>query len=199
MRPKNQALKERVRVAADEFYLENRRSPNLRELSEVVGSTKSTVRRYLMEYTESGELSYDGVTIRTPLMESIDLNTVSVPVVGTVVCGTPTGAEEVVESYISMPESLLRSGDFFALRANGNSMIDAGISPGDLVLARRGETAQNGDIVVAVVDNENTLKRYFSDPDGKIRLHPENKSLSDIVVDSCDIEGVAEYIVHRVK
>lgn len=87
-------------------------------------------------------------------------------------------------------------GTFFLLRANGESMIDAGISPGYLILVRKQSEAMDGDIVVALVGNENTLKRYFVDKENKqIRLHPENKTMKDIVVTGCKIQGVAVNVI----
>ena len=75
-------------------------------------------------------------------------------------------------------------------------MIDAGIEPGDLVLIRKQEEAKEGDIVVALVDNENTLKRYFVDKENhQVRLHPENTTMKDILVDDCKIQGVAVNVI----
>ena len=88
------------------------------------------------------------------------------------------------------------NGTFFLQRANGESMIDAGISPGDLVLVRKQAEAREGNRVVAGVGNENTLKRYFVDTENqKIRLHPENKTMKDIVVSDCEIQGVAVKVI----
>ncbi len=100
---------------------------------------------------------------------------------GTVSCGVPTLEEEYAEEYVSLPVSMFGNGTFFILRANGESMIDAEIAPGDFVLVRKQSEAMDGDIVVALVGNENTLKRYFVDTENKqIRLHPENKTMKDI-------------------
>ena len=90
------------------------------------------------------------------------------------------------------------NGTFFLLRANGESMIDAGISPGDMVLVRKQSEATDGDIVVALVDNETTLKTYYPEPENKrIRLHPENASMEDIVVRVCNIQGVAKHVIKK--
>ena len=87
-------------------------------------------------------------------------------------------------------------GDFFILRASGQSMIEAGIDDGDLVVIKKQVEANDGDIVVALVDNQNTLKRYFRDDENKkIILHPENKKMKDIIVDECCIQGVACHII----
>ncbi|MGE9860934.1 LexA family protein, partial [Lachnospiraceae bacterium SGI.256] len=82
------------------------------------------------------------------------------------------------------------------LRASGQSMIEAGIDDGDLVVVKKQVEAKEGDIVVALVDNQNTLKRYFRDDENKkIILHPENKKMKDIIVDECCIQGVARHII----
>ena len=117
-------------------------------------------------------------------------------ILGAVSCGVPTLEEEYAEEYVSLPVSMFGNGTFFLLRANGESMIDAGISPGDLVLVRKQSEAMDGDIVVALVGNENTLKRYFVDKENqKIRLHPENKTMKDIIVSDCEIQGVAVKVI----
>ena len=113
----------------------------------------------------------------------MNLETVPVAVVGSVSCGPLTFAEENIEEYIKLPTSLLGHGKFFILRASGQSMIGAGIEDGDLVVVRQQETAEPGQIVVALVEDEVTLKRFFPDPqNGCIRLHPENRRMKDIIV-----------------
>jgi repressor LexA len=115
-----------------------------------------------------------------------------VPILGEVACGLPRFAEENIEDYVQLPASLFGSGDFYMLRANGYSMIDVGISSGDFVLIRRQNTAEPGEIVVALVEEEATLKRYYPEPEHRrVRLHPENDALDDIYVDDCMIQGVA--------
>jgi len=116
----------------------------------------------------------------------------SVAILGAVPCGPLTEVEEYVEGYVRLPESLIGHGRFFLLTASGNSMVGAGIQDGDLVLIRQQETAEIGDIVVALVDNEVTLKRLEFDEDRKsYYLHPENKRMRDIYVDQLTVQGVA--------
>ena len=104
--------------------------------------------------------------------------------------------EENIEEYVSLPTAIFGKGDFFILRASGQSMIEAGIDDGDLVVIKKQVEANDGDIVVALVDNQNTLKRYFRDDENKkIILHPENKKMKDIIVDECCIQGVACHII----
>ena len=119
-------------------------------------------------------------------------NSVSIPLIGSISCGQPLLSEESVESYIRIPTEWLGTGDYFLLRANGDSMVDAGIDDDDIVIVRKATDANDGDIVVALVDNENTLKRLYRDEKRrKIILHPENPNYEDIEVDSCEIQGVA--------
>lgn len=85
------------------------------------------------------------------------------------------------------------------MRASGQSMIEAGIDDGDLVVVRKQVEANEGDIVVALVDNQNTLKRYYRDnANKKVILHPENKTMKDIIVDDCYIQGVACHIIKKI-
>ena len=117
---------------------------------------------------------------------------VRVPILGEVACGLPRFAEENIVDYVQLPSSLFGNGDFYMLRASGYSMIDVGISSGDYVLIRRQNTAEPGEIVVALVEDEATLKRYYPEPERRrIRLHPENRVMDDIYVSDCEIQGIA--------
>ena len=115
------------------------------------------------------------------------------PVLGVISGGIPKFAEENIEEYIRLPVSLFGTGKFFILRAYGDSMIEVGIDDGDLVLIRQQETASAGQIVVALINNEDaTLKRYYPEPEKhRVRLHPENSRMDDIIVPDCAIQGVA--------
>lgn len=114
---------------------------------------------------------------------------------GAVSCGVPTLEEEYIEEFVSLPVSMFSKGTFFLLRAKGESMIDVGISLGDLVLVIKQSEAMGSNIVAALVVNENTLKRYFVDKENKkIRLHPKNKSMKDFIVSDYKIQG---FVVSR--
>ena len=117
---------------------------------------------------------------------------IRVPVLGTIACGIPKFAEENIEDYVRLPVALFGKGNFFILRAYGDSMIEAGIDNGDLVLIRQQNYADEGQIVVALMEDEATLKRFYPEPKKhRIRLHPENSRMDDIYVDNCEIQGVA--------
>ena len=143
-----------------------------------------------------GMIRRDGrcITVRTNVPSCAKL--IRVPILGCISCGAPEYAEENFEEYVPLPAALFGEGSFFILRASGSSMIEAGIDPGDLVVVRKQNTAKEGEIIVALVAGETTLKRYFKDEKEKcIRLHPENRTMKDILVKSCYIQGVAQHVI----
>lgn len=192
MRTKDEALMQEIVDSIDEFYAQKGRTPTVRELGDIVGISHTTIIRYLQDMNERGMLKYEGGRIMTERIAKSKENSVSIPLIGSVSCGQPLLSEESVESYIRIPTEWLGTGDYFLLRANGDSMVDAGIDDDDIVIVRKATDANDGDIVVALVDNENTLKRLYRDEKRrKIILHPENPNYEDIEVDSCEIQGVA--------
>lgn len=109
-----------------------------------------------------------------------------------------------MQTYIPVDKSLLGNGEFFALKAHGESMIEAGINEGDIVFIRYQQTAEDGQIVVAIIDDAEdggvtaTLKRFYKDKH-KIRLHPENKGMKDIIVDDAKIVGIAVKVLKNIS
>ena len=192
MRTKDTALIEQIKKSIEKAYEENGRSPSVRQIAKEVGCSYSTVSRYIKEMVERGIIARSSGEYETEAISKMNIDTVPVAVVGSVSCGPLTFAEENIEEYIKLPTSLLGQGKFFILHASGQSMIGAGIEDGDLVVVRQQPTAEPGQIVVALVEDEVTLKRFYPDPEnGYVRLHPENKRLKDIIVDDCQIQGVA--------
>lgn len=192
MRTKDTALIEQIKKSIEKAYEENGRSPSVRQIAREVGCSYSTVSRYIKEMVERGMIARTSGEYETEAISKMNMDTVPVAVVGSVSCGPLTFAEENIEEYIKLPTSLLGQGKFFVLHASGQSMIGAGIEDGDLVVVRQQPTAEPGQIVVALVEDEVTLKRFYPDPEnGCVRLHPENKRLKDIIVDDCQIQGVA--------
>ncbi|MCD7716068.1 MAG: transcriptional repressor LexA [Lachnospiraceae bacterium] len=181
----------------DDYREANGATPTIREIEAGLGIPKSTVGRYLAYMREQGMLDYSGPrNITTKEAKKTKRETVKVPVLGAVSCGLPKFAEENIEEYIRLPVALFGRGNFFILRANGDSMIGVGINDGDLVLIRQQDSACEGQIVVALMDDEATLKRYYPEPEmGRVRLHPENDRLKDIYTDSCTIQGVAVKVI----
>ena len=165
-------------------------SPTMQEVADGVGSSKATVQRYITQLCEDGILNFSGY--RTMTSAKTKSHVVRVPVLGRIACGIPKFAEENIEEFVRLPVALFGQGDFFILRAYGDSMIEAGIDDGDLVLIRQQNDADDGQIVVALMEDEATLKRFYPEPEKhRVRLHPENSAMEDIIVDNCVIQGVA--------
>lgn len=126
-----------------------------------------------------------------------------VPVYGDISCGYPRFLDDEIEHYLGIPESMIGKGEFFVLRAKGDSMIGADINNGDLVLVRKQSYAEDGQIVVAFTDEydeEVVLKRYFEMKDEKCyKLHPENQKYTDIIVKKCTIIGIAVKVLRDLK
>ena len=109
------------------------------------------------------------------------------PVIGKIAAGSPILAEEYVEDYLCIPDSLLGDGEHFILAVRGESMINAGIMDGDYVVIRRQNEVMNGEIAVAMIDGEATLKRYYHEHRGIVRLQPENNAMSPILAKESDV------------
>lgn len=177
--------------------------PSVREIGDAVGlRSSSTVHGHLTRLEELGYIRRDATKPRaieilddlnTPRIRSID-----VPVLGRVTAGSPILAVENIEEYYPIPKDFVDHEDVFILRIKGDSMIEAGILDGDYVLVAKQETASNGEIVVALVDEEEaTVKRFFHEGT-HIRLQPENSSLDPIIVADAKILGKVIGVFRRV-
>ena len=124
-----------------------------------------------------------------------------VAIVGSIPCGTPEEKEAQIEEYLPLSVSVFGSGSSYVLRASGNSMVDAQIDGGDLVVIREQKTADVGDIVVALTDEKkNTLKRLgYNRETGEYYLHPENDELEDIYVKQLRVQGIATHVIKALK
>ena len=127
-------------------------SPTMQEIADGIGSSRATVQRYITQMCKDGTLNYSGH--RTITSTKSKMQAIRVPVLGRIACGIPKFAEENVEEYVRLPAVLFGNGSFFILRAYGDSMIDAGIGDGDLVLIRQQSTANAGQIVIALIEAE---------------------------------------------
>jgi repressor LexA len=185
----------------DDYREEHGVSPTNRIIAAGTGVSTATVSRYLQDLRREGKIEYKGHRgIITPKMKEEKESTVLVPLLGSIACGIPKYAEGNIEKYIPLPVSLFGKGDFFLLHAKGNSMIDAGINNGDLVLIKKQNAAEPGQIVVALIDEDATLKRFYPEPEKKlIRLHPENKEMNDIYVEHCIIQGIAVNVLKNIN
>ena len=170
---------------------ENGFPPTVRDIcAELHIKSTATAYDYVNRLKEMGLLSKASGKKRAVAVRTA--NAVRVPLVGTVTAGTPILATENYEGHYSLPSNLFSGDDLFLLTVKGDSMIEAGILGGDTIVVRKQETADNGDIVVAMFGGEGeegaTVKRFFR-RDGKIILHPENSALSDYVLDDVNILG----------
>lgn len=169
-----------------EFISENGYAPCVREVCKAC-DIKSTATAFTVinRLKERGLLEKSDVKRRAISLKS---KTVSVPIVGTVAAGQPIFATESYDGYVSLPDNFFSGEDLFMLNVQGTSMIKIGIFDGDKVVVRKQETADNGDIVVALVDDSATVKRFFK-RDGKFILHPENDDMEDLVYDNVSVLG----------
>jgi repressor LexA len=174
--------------------------PTVREIGQAVGlASPSTVHAHLANLERAGLLKRDptkpraleltGREQRAPAVEESR----ALPLVGEIAAGGPLLAEENIEEYMTVPEQLERGGADFLLRVKGDSMVNAGILDGDIVVVRRQQTAQNGDIVVALAGDdeafdEATVKRFFRES-GRVRLQPENDALEPIFARHVEVLG----------
>ena len=170
--------------------MEKGKSPSYRQIMHETGmTTLSSVFRYVNALENAGRITRNNLgNIETPSNLKHG-GTTMIPLVGSVACGAPNiGIEDIEETY-AFPTKLFGDGELFMLRTYGDSMIDIGIRKGDLIVVKKQNYANDGDIIVALVDGETTLKRFFKDG-SKIILHPENKTMKDIIVKECDIQGI---------
>lgn len=198
MRSKNQEYFTLLERYIDTYTDSHGVSPSTREIAAGTGLSLATVSRYLSYMRENGIIDYVGQrNIITQRKRMTSTGSSKVPLLGAVSCGIPKFAEGNIEEYVQLPTALFGKGDFFLLRASGDSMIEAGIDSGDLVLVKHQDHAEPGQIVVALIgDDEATLKRFYPEPQhGIIRLHPENSSLDDIIVENCSIQGIAVHVM----
>ena len=168
--------------------------PTVRDICEAVNlKSTSSVHSHLETLEKNGYIHRDPTKPRA--IEIIDDNfnltrreVVNVPIVGRVAAGEPILAVENIENYFPIPAEFMPNQDTFMLRVKGESMINAGILDGDLIVVMKQDTARNGDMVVALVDDSATVKTFYKEGD-HIRLQPENDTMDPIIVTNCEILG----------
>lgn len=197
MRTLNKSTLSKIESYIQEYQKENGLSPSYRNIMrEVKMSSLSLVQRYVIELEKTGRIkrtNLGNIAVPTRLRTG---ETTSAPLVGKIACGEPSFAMENIVGSFSLPRDIFGSGDLFLLKAFGDSMIEVGIDEGDLLVLRKQNYADDGDIIVALIGEETTLKRFYR-KGKKIVLHPENKDLKDIVVDECQIQGVLVSCIKR--
>ncbi len=174
-----------------EYVRENSYSPTQKEIQENFGfKSLGSVQDYIKYLTNGGYLLNDSHSVRGLMPSTVQQNTEEIPLLGSIAAGVPIEAIENSD-MISIPVSMLGRGKHYALKVKGESMIEEGILSGDIAIIKHANDAQNGQIVVAVVDNETTLKRYFKKAK-QIELHPANKTMKPIIIKDkeCEIRGL---------
>jgi repressor LexA len=188
--------------------------PTVREIGKAVGLTSpSTVHAHLaklesaglirrdatkpraMEVIEGGKGRGRAAAVPAPVLERNDRATL-LPLVGEVAAGAPVVAEDRIDDYVAIPDQLASDSDFI-LTVRGESMINAGILPGDFVVVRKQQDARNGEIIVALVDDEGaTVKRFFKE-NGRVRLQPENDEMEPTFPEQVSILGSVKAVMRR--
>lgn len=172
-----------------EYYRENGYPPSMADIAAAMGLTsRSNINRQLLQLVSDGKLSnINGKYYPAEVAEQ--LRVVMVPILGTIAAGVPIEAIQSLDGYVGyLPQGHHRDHDLFALHVHGNSMIDAGINDGDIVIVEQTSVADNGQIVAAMIDGEATVKRFFKEQ-GHYRLQPENPTMDPIIVNHVDILG----------
>ena len=203
MRPRLDSRKAVIAAFIKEYYQEHDQAPSEQNIVKGTGFPSASVHRYLVEMREAGEIAYDGRRSARPE----ELTHISakrlMQVLGYVACGPGQEEEEQFIEYIHMPECMVGSGEFFALIAKGESMIGAGVNPGDYVIVRRQQTAKAGDLIIALSDGKNNLKKLALD-DAKQKYilqscNPDKESFPDIIVDELQVQGIVVGVYHRIE
>ena len=172
--------------------------PSVREIcSELNISSTATVHYYLTKLQEKGLIVKSSQKNRAlGIPGNVSSKIQSIPIMGRVHAGNLSLAEQVVDDYYSNTDGFFRGSSLFMLTVKGDSMRNAGINDGDLAVIMRQSTAENGEIVVAMHDNEATIKRYYN-RNGKIVLHPENNDYEDIVLSNVEVIGILTGLIRR--
>ena len=187
----------------EDFFDRHNRTPSVSEIADRFNVSKSTAHGYLNRMQEEELIQFKDRTIITENLALRLKGLIRVPILGDVGCSNPDlNIDEVSpEDYIDLPIAVFGSHPCYILTAHGDSMINAGIEPGDMVLVRKQDTAQNKDLVVAYIPGDGmTLKRYMIDrKTGRAYLHPENPEYPDIYPEQMWIHGVVQSTIRDVK
>lgn len=179
--------------------------PTVREIGEGVGlSSSSTVHAHLKGLEQAGLIRRDPVLTRAIRVVAGNIESykpkrmANLPVVGRVAAGSPILAAQDIEDTFPVPLDFLSGGDGFMLKVKGESMVDDGIVSGDYVIVRRQETANNGETVVAMIEDEATVKRFYKEK-GRIRLQPANQELKPMYFDNVQIVGKVVGLIRKMQ
>ena len=179
----------------EQFCDDNGYAPSIREICKGMGfRSTATAYNYIARLRDSGALQKSDMKKRAV---SVQTNVKKVPLIGTVTAGMPIFAVENYEGYYGLPSDEYTDENLFMLTVSGDSMINAGIFDGDKIIVRQQPVAENGEIVVALIDNEATVKRFFKRKD-TIVLRPENPRYRDIVSDNVAILGKVIGLIRKI-
>ena len=166
--------------------------PAVREICQAVNlKSTSSVHSHLETLEKNGYIRRDPTKPRAIEILDDDFNltrreVVNVPIIGQVAAGEPILAEQNIQDYFPIPAEMMPNAESFMLKVKGESMINAGILSGDTVLVQKQNTARNGDMVVALVDDSAAVTTFYKE-DGHFRLQPENDTMDPIIVENCEI------------
>lgn len=203
MRPKNEETKKKIYEFINEYIQTNRVSPTVREIASAVNCAVSSAYKFMVRLQEEGFIDMAG---RRHIVSSVNRWAMkSAPILGMVACGKPQTAIQDIQGYLPLNMDYFGSGEYFALVAEGDSMVNVGIAEGDLVIVRRQSTCDDGQIAVVQIEDESdecsaTLKRVFRDKKRKrFRLHPENDTMEDFYADNVEIIGIAVKVLKNLR
>ena len=195
-------MQERILAYIQEEIQVRGYAPSVREIGEAVGlKSTSTVHGHLTRLEKKGLLHRDAMKPRAMGLtqtnaEDAENMVCQIPIVGRVAAGQPILAEESVEDFMALPVDFVGDGEHFVLRVRGDSMIQAGIFHDDYIVVRKQQHANNGEIVVALVEDEATVKRFFKE-NGHFRLQPENDAMEPIIVPAVTILGKVTSLLRK--
>lgn len=197
-------MQERILMYIQTVIKERGYAPSVREIGEAVGlRSTSTVHGHLTRLEKKGLLRRDAMKPRAMGLSDIPTEAectqavCNVPVIGRVAAGTPILAVENTETVLPLPSEIVGDGELFILRVQGESMINAGILNGDYIVVRSQPDAMNGEIIVAMIDDEATVKRFYKE-NGYFRLQPENDFMEPIITDEVVILGKVVSLLRRI-
>ena len=183
-----------------EYIKKNDTSPSFNEIKDKFGlSALSTVHEHITELVDKGYLRRDERKERGLYLPAKRQQYIEVPLIGVIACGKPIEAIEMPDEFIRVAREDSLRGNIYALKAKGDSMIKEGIFDGDFIIVKKQNTAENGDTVVAIIDdNQATLKKYFQEKE-KIRLQPANPEFAPMYRTEVEIRGVVKKIIRNLK
>lgn len=201
MRARNEETKIRIYDYINDYIKENRVSPTIKEIAKNANCAISTAYKFMERLKDEGLIDTTGRGRITSSVNNWEMG--YAPIVGMVACGKPKLAIEDIQGYFPINMQYFGKGDYFLLVASGESMINVGINDGDLVLVRKQNTCEDGQIAVVLTESDYglsessaTLKRVYRDNKRKrFRLHPENDSMQDFYVDKIDVIGIAVKVI----